>query len=74
MKNSQINQLFLASTTPQMKAIILSNIAKHYGISNNEAFEEIIDEDAENIMDYVTGNERPAIHVIYQKFCYQKGI
>ena len=68
MTNSQINRAFIASTTPQMKNIILSNIAKHYGISPADAEDEIFDEEAENIMDYITGNERPAFHVIYQKF------
>ena len=51
-----------------MKSIILSNIAKHYGIDCQKVEEELYDEEAENIMDYVTGNERAAISVIYQKF------
>jgi len=74
MTNSQINQQFLTSTTPQMKTIILANIANHYGTSQQAAFEEVIDEDAENIMDYVAGSERRAIWVVYQKFCIQAGI
>ena len=51
-----------------MKNIILENIANHYGISPADAEEEITDEEAENIMDYITGTERPAFHVVYQKF------
>jgi hypothetical protein len=68
MTNSQINRAFIASLTPPMKTVLLSNVARHYGISYAEAEEEIIDEDAENIMDYITGTERPAFHVVYQGF------
>ncbi|GAB4486735.1 MAG: hypothetical protein OHK0019_00910 [Saprospiraceae bacterium] len=74
MKNSEINRAFLNGTTAEMKAIILQNIANHYGVSTKEIYEELTDEEAENIMDYITGKERAAIHVIYKKFCYSKGI
>ena len=68
MKNSAINQAFLASTTKEMKSAILSNIAKHYGINIYEAELELYDDEAENIMDYITGPERAVISIIYQKF------
>ena len=51
-----------------MKSAIISNIAKHYGINIYEAELELYDDEAENMMDYVTGPERAAISVIYQKF------
>ena len=53
-----------------MQAIILTNIANHYGITPDEAKDEVLDEEAENIMDYITGSTRAAISVIYQKFTY----
>jgi len=74
MAHGAINKKFLASITPQMKAIILENIARHYGISQSQAFDEVTDEEAESIMDYVTGTDRASISVIYQKFCLQAGI
>jgi hypothetical protein len=74
MANGAINKSFLTSITPQMKAIILENIARHYGISQSQAFDEVTDEEAESIMDYVTGKDRAAVSAIYQKFCLQAGI
>lgn len=68
MNNGQLNRAFLNYTTPQMKSIILENISKHYEICVSEAEQEVTDEESENIMDYITGNERSAIHVIYQIF------
>jgi len=57
-----------------MKSIILANIGNQYGASESEVLEDVTDEGAENIMDYVTGSERSAIWVVYQKFCFQAGI
>ncbi len=74
MTNSQINRQFLTSTTPEMKGIILANIGNQYGASESEVFEDVTDEGAENIMDYVTGRERSAIWVVYQRFCLSAGI
>ena len=51
-----------------MNLIVLSNIANHYGITNEDAKNEILDEEAESIMDYITGSTRSAISVIYQRF------
>ena len=68
MNNSKLNQLFLNSITPEMNLIVLSNIANHYGITNEDAKNEILDEEAESIMDYITGSTRSAISVIYQRF------
>lgn len=71
MTNSQINQAFLSSTTSEMRNIILSNISNHYAISTAEVLDELFDEESENLMDYITGPNRSAISVIYQKFIYQ---
>lgn len=46
---------------------ICKDIANHYGITISEAFDEVLDVDAENIMDYITKN-RPAVHLFYKKY------
>ena len=66
--NSSITANFLKSLDPKVKDEILTNIAKHYGISNQEAFEEVTDDDAESIMDYVTGSIRSTVSLLFNKF------
>ena len=68
MTNSNFTIAFLNSTDLKTKNEILSNIANHYGISNQEAYEEVTDEEAESLIDYVTGNIRSAVSVLIQKF------
>jgi hypothetical protein len=68
MKNSTLTIAFLNSTDLQTKYLILTNIANHYGITTDEAFEEVTDEEAESLMDYITGNTRSAIYVIFKRF------
>ncbi len=53
------------------KTAILENIANHYGISQEEALEEGTAEDAENLLDYVTGPERSATSVLMQKYGFR---
>jgi hypothetical protein len=67
MTNSQINAKFLASTDAATKIAILANIAKHYGITKDEAYAEVTDEDAEHLLDYVTGPERTATSLIMKR-------
>lgn len=68
MTNSNFTIAFLNSTDLKTKNEILSNIANHYGISNQEAYEEVTDEEAESLIDYVTINIRSAVSVLIQKF------
>lgn len=68
MSNSTLTIAFLNSTDSKTKNLILSNVAKHYGITNEQAYEELTDEDAESLLDYVTGPERSAVSVLVQKF------
>lgn len=67
MTNAQKNIMFLNITDGETKAKVLENIAKHYGISNEEAYQEVINDEAEHLLDYVTGNERVAIYVLMQR-------
>ena len=67
MTNSQINAKFLASTDAATQTAILANIAKHYGITKDEAYAEVTDEDAEHLLDYITGPARAATSLIMKR-------
>jgi hypothetical protein len=67
MNNSEINRAFLAATDTKTKSAILTNIADHYGISSEDAFEEVVDAEAEHLLDYVTGPSRAAVSVLMQR-------
>jgi hypothetical protein len=70
MTNANLTIAFLNSTDLKVKNEILTSIANHYGITKEEAFEEITDEEAEELLDYLTGNIRSAVSVLFQKFKY----
>ena len=70
MNNGKITAAFLNSTDASTKNDILLNIAIHYGISTQEVLEEVTDEEAESLLDYVTGSMRSAVSVLMQKFTY----
>ncbi|AHJ13114.1 hypothetical protein [Sulfurospirillum multivorans] len=67
LTNAQKNKLFLDAIDGETKAKVLANIANHYGISNEKAYEEVTDNEAEHLLDYVTGRERTATHVLMQR-------
>lgn len=67
MSNAEINKKFLAAVDAKSKDMILSAIAKHYGISPAEMYDELIDADAENVLDYMVEPERSAAYVLYQR-------
>lgn len=67
MKNAELNKIFLSSLSNDMLMVVLKNISNHYSISLIDVKNELFDEEAENVMDYITGNERAAISVVYQK-------
>lgn len=58
---------FFNATTPETKRLILSNIAAHYGITTAEAEAEVTHPEAESLLDYVTGPERSATHILMQR-------
>ena len=71
MNNAQLNARFLAVIAPATRKAILGNIAKHYGISPGEVYDEVTNADAEHLLDYVTGPMRAAASVIMQMHgCY----
>ena len=67
MNNAQINAKFLAATDAATKAAVLANIAKNYGITSAEAYAEVTDDEAEHLLDYVTGPERAATSLLMKR-------
>jgi hypothetical protein len=67
MTNHEITQRFFNATDAASKRSILSNIAKHYSITSQEAEKEVTDPNAEHLLDYVTGSLCAAVHVIMQR-------
>lgn len=61
--NAAKNKTFLDTVAPETKRDILQNIAEHYGITPAQAYEEVTDEDAEHLLDYVTGPLRTGASV-----------
>ena len=66
------NARFLALIPQKTAQQILENISKHYGISITEVLEEVLHEEAENLLDYVTGPERVATSVLMQKYGFHQ--
>lgn len=64
--NCQKNKAFLSVVDARIKAEILANIAAHYEITADEVFAELIDEEAEHLLDYVTGPKRSAYSALMQ--------
>lgn len=69
MTNAQITAAFFAATDTKTKNAILDNIAAHYGIGRDEAFDEITDDEADHLLDYVTGPQRAATSLLMNRHC-----
>lgn len=67
MTNAQRNSQFLNTTDEATRNAILANIAAHYGITSESAFEEVTDADAEHLLDYVTREERYATSLLMKR-------
>ena len=65
---SNVTSKFLSVISVKAKNLILDNITNHYGISRKEAYEEVVDDEAEHLLDYVTGVERNATLVLMKKY------
>jgi hypothetical protein len=61
------NTAFLISLDNRTANAIVENIAQNYGISTEEALDEILAEDAEDILEYLRGSVRAATSVLLQK-------
>lgn len=58
MSNAQINATFLKTIASADRDYVLSNIAKHYGCTRLDALAEVLDDDAEHLLDYMVGPAR----------------
>jgi len=67
MTTAQINKTFLEATDAKTKNEVLSAIASHYGISKAEAMDEVCNEEAEHLLDYLTGTVRLAISLLMKR-------
>lgn len=68
MSNGATTKKFLETIETKAKDAILRNVAAHYGITAQRAFDEITDGEAEHLLDYVTGPERAATSALMQKY------
>jgi predicted DsbA family dithiol-disulfide isomerase len=65
--NAAITKAFFAATDAKTQSEILASIAKHYGISKSEALEEVTDDEAESLLDYLTGSIRTATSLLMKR-------
>jgi hypothetical protein len=61
------NAQFLSKIDSEAKALILDSIAVHYGITPEEAYAEVADENAEHLLDYMIEPQRSATSVLMQR-------
>jgi Mg/Co/Ni transporter MgtE len=62
-----INTQFLNKLDNQTKSDIVNSMAKHYGITMQEALDELQGDEAEHILDYLMEPVRSATSVLMQK-------
>jgi len=67
MNNANITKAFFSATDLKTKTEILKSIANHYGITQSEAFEEVTDDEAESLLDYLTGSIRTATSLLMKR-------
>lgn len=65
--NGEVNRAFLAATDATTRTKVLGEIAAHYGITEKEAFDEVVDQNAEHLLDYLRGATRSATSVLMQR-------
>jgi hypothetical protein len=62
--NHKTTKAFLAKIDRDTRDSILRSIAAHYGCSTAMAYDAITDEEAEHLLDYLTGRVRLATSVL----------
>jgi len=67
MTNAQINLKFFTLCGSSTRHEILTAIANHYGITTQQAYMEVIDDEAEHLLDYLTGSVRTAAHLLMRR-------
>ncbi|RBB97381.1 hypothetical protein C3E97_028135 [Pseudomonas sp. MWU12-2115] len=61
------NEEFLSVVDSDTKAAILKSIARHYGITSEEAFAEVTNAKAEHLLDYMVEPQRAATSLLMQR-------
>ena len=64
MTNAQATSRFFTKVGKKVENEIVTNIAKHYGVSNDDIYDELYDSEAEALLDYVTIN-RAAVSLMF---------
>ncbi|MNJ72542.1 hypothetical protein D3C77_692020 [compost metagenome] len=58
---------FLSIIDAKAKALILGSIARHYGITAEQAYAEVTGDDAEHLLDYMVEPHRGAASVLMER-------
>jgi hypothetical protein len=66
--NGKINEAFLLTLDGKTYQEIVGSMAKHYGISIDQATDELIADEAENILEYLQGGVRKGCSALFQKW------
>ncbi len=61
------NAQFLSVIDGDTKSAIVQSIADHYGITAEQAFAEVTDEQSEHLLDYMVEPERSAASALMQR-------
>lgn len=61
------NQKLLSSIDSKSRKDILDSVAKHYGITPEEALVEVTNEDAEDLLEYLVEPCRSAVLTLIQR-------
>lgn len=72
MNNGKINEAFLLSLDGKTYQEIVGSMAKHYSITIDQATDELIDDEAENILEYLQGGVRKGASALFQKWQIQQ--
>jgi uncharacterized phage-associated protein len=68
MTNGAKTKSFLETVNRETKDDIINNIASHYGITAAQALEDVTDDEAEHLLDYVTGPLRTGVSVFMRMY------
>lgn len=65
--NGKTTASFFSSIDFKTQGSILGAISEHYGIDKVEAFKEVTDDDAEHLLEYLTGAIRAATSLLMKR-------
>jgi hypothetical protein len=60
--NGTVNKAYLLSLTEKQKRLILGHISVYYLITEREVWDEVTGDEAEKLLDYMTGSLRTEVH------------